>query len=164
MARTALQQIGGRQITLGRSRKLPTDRNMCALKLMPRNGNTSTREKRVGENWIEELYSPKTLTKNRAIERRAATPGRRDHLFFRIPAVVQRPDAMSRVANTCNGRILASSRLAPGRATSTQVSRNSADPIQPAEVHAALWARFSFLRLLNVVFHSKSQGEVFIEL
>ena len=28
---------------------------MCALKLMPKSGNTSTREKRVGENWIEEL-------------------------------------------------------------------------------------------------------------
>ena len=29
---------------------------MCALKLMPKRGNTSTREKRVGENWIEELW------------------------------------------------------------------------------------------------------------
>jgi hypothetical protein len=40
----------GRPITFGRSRKSPTDRNMCALKLTPKSGNTSTREGRVGEN------------------------------------------------------------------------------------------------------------------
>ena len=84
-------------------------------------------------------YSENMLTRRTTTERRAKTPGRRNHLFLRTPAAMQSPDATIRQANTCNGRILASSLLAIGRASSTQVSKNNPRPAQPTEVHAALW-------------------------
>ena len=84
-------------------------------------------------------YSEKTLAKRTTTDRMANTPGRRNHLFLRMPAVIQSPDAAIRHVNTCNGRMLASSLLAAGRANSTHVSKNTANPVQPAEVHAALW-------------------------